>query len=880
MKSQLLVKNNISNIMEIIKPKTETRNFKYFVLRNNIKCILINDNNLEKSYIVANVNIGSFANKYYYEGMAHLLEHMCFISNNKHHEINYLSKKVTESGGNTNAFTNELTTIYYLDIFTKNIEELLDIFVNCLLNAELKEEYISKEINNVDAEHKKNINSDSWKLLEIERLLANSNNNYNGFFCGNKNTLNKKDIHQKMINFYKEFYNSNNITFCIGSNLKIDDQYKLLYYALNKIPKSKIINPIKLNKPIYNNNYGKTFYVKTHNEKILKYIFECPPFDKKNILFKLLSNVLNSFENNLPIYYLKLKGLIQSLHSYYNSYGLFIININLSDFGFNNITLIDNFIQYSIKIILNFDWEKVYKYYKIIDDFEFDNLTKPETLDLCIQLTENLLYYKPNEIYKSSSIYYEFNKKHIAVLKKIFCFDKCIRIISNKEFKYSKYKTDPNYGTKYVEIPFKYKQITFNEKICFDFNNKYNKTKAIIYNNLTTNIPIQIKNNIWFGNTSLFNEPFVNCNIIFYNKKYFNTPLNTILSDLSINILNEYIINNLYKAAQFNFTSFLSSAPKSNAITLNFDMVNDIKVIQKYIDQVFNIINNPIELTEDYIKQKINNYLDNLNSIEFTNPWEFTNYIFKSYFDNFYIYTEQLKILPTITLKQVKHYINNLFTKTTNQIFIYGNIKNIPTFNLDLKSSKNKFPKINIQDIRIKHPNSLEKSNCIKISYFTGSFIPLKNLHLIFVGLITQSMFFKELRTEKLLGYMVKMIYGKIENNYYIYQQIQSEKPCEEIINHINEFNKTLINKIKQVDLTIWTDTVTKLLSKKDIFLNDAISKYYSEVLQQTFVFNRNELLLSNINKVSKESIIDFINKYIINNKNKSIIQVYTKSTK
>jgi hypothetical protein len=45
--------------MDIIKPQNDNRIYKYYVLENNIKCILINDKDIDKSYVVTSVNTGS-----------------------------------------------------------------------------------------------------------------------------------------------------------------------------------------------------------------------------------------------------------------------------------------------------------------------------------------------------------------------------------------------------------------------------------------------------------------------------------------------------------------------------------------------------------------------------------------------------------------------------------------------------------------------------------------------------------------------------------------------------------------------------------------------------------------------------------------------------
>ena len=123
--------------MEIIKPKNEKRDIKYYKLENGIRCSLISDPDIDKSYVVVCINIGSLANKQYLNGLAHLLEHMCFITSKKYKEPNYLQSKMIEFGGSSNAYTSAHETVYYFDIFTNHLEEIIEIFVDFLFNAEL-----------------------------------------------------------------------------------------------------------------------------------------------------------------------------------------------------------------------------------------------------------------------------------------------------------------------------------------------------------------------------------------------------------------------------------------------------------------------------------------------------------------------------------------------------------------------------------------------------------------------------------------------------------------------------------------------------------------------------------------------------------------------
>jgi secreted Zn-dependent insulinase-like peptidase len=213
-----------------------------------------------------------------------------------------------------------------------------------------------------------------------------------------------------------------------------------------------------------------------------------------------------------------------------------------------------------------------------------------------------------------------------------------------------------------------------------------------------------------------------------------------------------------------------------------------------------------------------------------------------------------------------------MFKKTSSSIFIFGNIIEIPRFNI-INNTKITKSKIKMKKrIIYKNPNIKEKTTCIKISYFIGKFDPIKNLHLLFIKLIFIDKFFEDLRTTQQLGYLVEMYGSSIDNYYYIYQQIQSDKKSKILITQINEFNKKLLNIIKTIDLIKWKETITNHLNKKEENMNELFNKYYSEIILETFIFDKNKQMLEYIDKITKKSLMLFTQKYIIDNIKKNII--------
>lgn len=867
--------------MDIIKPNNDNRIYKYFTLNNNIKCILINDNSLDKSQIVTSINIGSFGNKDYYEGMAHLLEHMCFITSNKYKKKNFLAKKVSESGGHINAFTAETNTIFYFDVFQENLEEIIEIFIDFLTNAELKKEYILSELENVDAEHKKNIFNDNWRLDNLEKLLANKLSNYYGFTTGSKETLNKPDIHKKMVNFYQKYYVANNISICIASNHSIDELYNIVNKTFGMINKTNIVNDFKLIKPLYTENKGKQYIIKSYGStKILQYLFETPENIIKSNIFDLFIKIVCSPEDNLCVDHLKSLGYINFINGTYELYGLVKITITLTNKGQTNILYIDNFMYNYFNQIMNLDWFSIFENEKKKNLFLFNNLSKIDTMELCIDFLLKLNIYEPQDIYISNYKYFTINQSDIKMLKECINMSNCIKFILTDNFilKNNKLLIDPYYDTKYYESTHFQLKDNINLNIKYDLFNPYSNIKPKFIDKINI-CPKEIKKNYWYGATSKFKESNVYFNITFSKKDYFKSVINNLLTDISIQILNYYLYKKMYKAIEYNFDVDMDSNKTKNSIEINLYTFNDSKYIQKFIDDIFNLLFNKIEISDDLIKSTISIREDNIKNIISLNSWDYCDYIFSNSFENSYHYDDLLKKIKNISANQIRKYIKTLFDDAGICIFIYGNLKenDLPTFaKLNMTHKLYAFPKLKIKKkINCKHPNKNEKTNCVQIAYFIGKFNPINILHFLFLKLISYDIFFEDLRTTKKLGYLVTMYGSMISNKYYIYQKIQSELSCNKIIKHINIFNETLIDNVKKENFDKWKKTVTNHLTAKEINMNELYNKYFSEIFSRDYLFDRSQILLKHINEISIESLIKFIKNKLLNNKIKNIVQIY-----
>ena len=159
------------------------------------------------------------------QGLAHFLEHMLFMGSIKYPQTNYFFEEVKKNGGMT-MLIQVIYTNYFFNYFNDNIEHIIDIFSRFFIDPLFDINSVEKEINAIQAEHNKNKNNMFWRLFKMICNFSNSNKQLNKFSTGSLESFNK-NVRKEMIEFYKKYYTSDNMSITIISNIKLKKQ---LYY--------------------------------------------------------------------------------------------------------------------------------------------------------------------------------------------------------------------------------------------------------------------------------------------------------------------------------------------------------------------------------------------------------------------------------------------------------------------------------------------------------------------------------------------------------------------------------------------------------------------------------------------------------------------------
>lgn len=104
---------------------------------------------------------------------------------------NEYSEFLAKNGGASNAYTSTSSTNYYFRIGTPALEGALARFAAFFHCPLFSPGCTLRELNAVDSEHKKNHQSDVWRVFQLNKHLSKPGHPWSKFGTGNKDSLEK-----------------------------------------------------------------------------------------------------------------------------------------------------------------------------------------------------------------------------------------------------------------------------------------------------------------------------------------------------------------------------------------------------------------------------------------------------------------------------------------------------------------------------------------------------------------------------------------------------------------------------------------------------------------------------------------------------------------
>ncbi|KAJ5908683.1 Peptidase M16 core [Penicillium taxi] len=225
------------------RPELDDRSYRVIRLPNKLEALLVHDPDTDKASAAVNVNVGNFSDEDDMPGMAHAVEHLLFMGTKKYPKENAYNQYLTAHSGSSNAYTAATETNYFFEVSATNdssapkssgentptdsigsatesdgkspLYGALDRFAQFFVAPLFLESTLDRELQAVDSENKKNLQSDLWRLMQLNKSLSNPAHPYHHFSTGNLQTLKEDpqkrglEVRSEFIRFYEKHYSAN-----------------------------------------------------------------------------------------------------------------------------------------------------------------------------------------------------------------------------------------------------------------------------------------------------------------------------------------------------------------------------------------------------------------------------------------------------------------------------------------------------------------------------------------------------------------------------------------------------------------------------------------------------------------------------------------------
>ncbi|KAF7363794.1 Insulin-degrading enzyme [Mycena sanguinolenta] len=151
--------------------------------------MLVHDSKADKAAASLDVAVGHLDDPVDMPGLAHFCEHLLFMGTEQFPRENEYSEFLAKNNGNSNAYTSTSNTNYYFNVATSALSPALERFAGFFHSPLFAPSCTSRELNAVDSEHKKNHQSDTWRIFQLGKHLSVPGHPWRKFGSGNRESL-------------------------------------------------------------------------------------------------------------------------------------------------------------------------------------------------------------------------------------------------------------------------------------------------------------------------------------------------------------------------------------------------------------------------------------------------------------------------------------------------------------------------------------------------------------------------------------------------------------------------------------------------------------------------------------------------------------------
>lgn len=898
-------------VVEIVKPRTDKREYKNIVLNNSLQVLLISDPETDKCAASMNVCVGSFSDPKGLEGLAHFLEHMLFYASEKYPLEDSYSKYITEHGGSTNAFTSSEQTNYYFDVNADCFEEALDRFAQFFIKPLMSADATTREIKAVDSENQKNLLSDAWRMNQLQKHLSAEDHPYHKFSTGNWDTLELRpkskgvDTRQELLKFYEQNYSSNLMCLVVygkESLDKIESQVNDKFQDISNRNRSSLHFPGQPCMSEHLQILVKTVPIKQGHKLKLTWPVTPGILHYKEGPSRYLGHLIGHEGEGSLFYALKKLGWATSLSAGESDgtheFSFFKVNIDLTDAGHEHFEDIVALLFKYIRVLQQSGVCKwIFDELSAICETAFHYQDKIRPMDYVVNVASNMQLYPTRDWLAGSSLPSMFNPDIIQSMLNELSPDSVRVFWSSMKFEGQTDKTEPWYGTTYslekitrsvVEqwierAPDQHLHLpTQNLFIPTDLALKSAQEKALL--------PLLLRKSpysrLWYKSDSTFFTPKAYVKIDFNCPFAGNSPEAEVLTDIFTRLVTDYLNEYAYYAQVAGLYYAVNHTDNGFQVTV-VGYNHKLKILlETVIEKIANFEVKPDRFS--VIKESITKDYQNF---KFQQPYQQAMYYCSLILqDQTWPWSDQLEALPHLEADHLAKFYPLMISRTFIECYVAGNIEpneaesmiqHVETVlykGLDPKS-KALFPSQHLTNRVIKldrgrnyfytaeglNPSDENSALVHYIQVHQDDF--MLNVKLQLFALVAKQPAFHQLRSVEQLGYITVLMQRNDSGVRGVQFIIQSTaKGPRHIDLRVESFLKMFESKLHEMSNEEFKSNVNALIDmklEKHKNLREESGFFWREVYDGTLKFDRRECEVAALKQVTQKDLIDFFNEHI-----------------
>lgn len=873
-----------------LKSLSDSREYRHFQLPNGLRVLLISDDKSDVASASMNVFVGSGADPFERQGLAHFLEHMLFLGSTKYPEADGFQRFVSDNGGQHNAYTATDQTHYFFTVRPEALEQGLDRFARFFIDPLLDERYVEREKNAVHSEYQARMRDEYRRQHDVIKAIMEPSHPFSKFSVGSLATLSNAEasIRSDLLAFFQKYYVANNMALSVLSPQPLDQIEKAIRQSFADIRyEAEFSAEIWPESPFEDGVLPRIVQIQPEKSlRELSLIFPMPAIAHDGSRIPtLIAHILGHEGEGSLHAYLKQQDLIESLAAgsawQYPGGSAFTLRIGLSKKGLAQQQKVLQAAFSAIALLREQGiptW--VFEELKQTSYLDFNYTEALGPLDATMQAANNMQFYTAKHVLDAAYYYSTYDKDKAQSYLDKLTVDNVLIVQLGESFVAD--QTSPYFSAPYKQLPLDDALYEKLQAADTHLPIRLPEKNPFIAEDLQLGVEhLQIapqrlektaRSELWHKPLERFLIPRANTYIALLQDDIGESPKDVVLLAIYVALLNDSVNSLVYPAsmAGLDFTIY----PQLRGLTLRISGFSDKQPV--LLDSIIEQIKQP-QLSQAQFQRVFDRLKDSWSNQLKNPPYQRVNeFIATAVVDGSVSNEEKLGFMEGIELKDIEQFAEKFAQKAWLRMLINGNISTQQARAMHASASvllkAKQVAPVALKAKQIKgawqQTIASEHSDALYAHYWQAKDNSMsEQVHWMLLAQALQASFFHEMRTERQLGYVVAARYYPqltVPGILFLIQSpVKNADELHQLVQPWVQAQLKALEKVTEADFAVYKEAVQQMLVEQAKSLDEESANYWYELALGMTSFDQKTQLLQALSDADQTLWQEFIQQQI-----------------